>query len=383
MATTWPLERNAAAFYGDPRADDFERKNIVYVKPPFRMTYDGKPLTKGVRVHRKCAESLSRVYAAIWEAYGRSQSALDATGFTKTAGGFVIRNKRGGRTLSMHSYGAAVDHDPENNARGDTSPAFANHPKIVRAFAAEGWEWGGDWSGRSCDGMHWQAVWTKAKPARVNGNPGGIALRAVGGIVPGSPIDPRGVPSPNLAPVVVTVKPPVPEWSKEQMAEMQTRLKSLGYDPGAIDGRFGTLTGRALAAFQLVNGLSEPIDRITAKTRDALMADTAKPMAVSSERATATPAEIAAKVPEASATRWAFLTNAGEKVVYVGTAAAAYFTDTVSKATDALPEPIRDAVRDIPPGVIWIGLGGLAIVSVLAALRAGRAVDSAYKRGRL
>jgi hypothetical protein len=56
----------------------------------------------------------------------------------------------------MHSYGAAVDFDPDRNGLGDPTPAM--DPRVVAAFKAEGWTWGGDWSPRNRDGMHFQAA---------------------------------------------------------------------------------------------------------------------------------------------------------------------------------------------------------------------------------
>ena len=49
---------------------------------------------------------------------------------------------------------------------------------------------------------------------------------------------------------------------------MQTRLLVLGYDPGTIDGVYGTKTIAALAAFQQVAGL--PVDG-TAATAETLL----------------------------------------------------------------------------------------------------------------
>jgi predicted chitinase/peptidoglycan hydrolase-like protein with peptidoglycan-binding domain len=41
----------------------------------------------------------------------------------------------------------------------------------------------------------------------------------------------------------------------DQVRELQSRLKALGYLPGAVDGAFGVLTGRAVRAFQAEHGL--------------------------------------------------------------------------------------------------------------------------------
>ncbi len=77
--------------------------------------------------------------------------------------GFNCRLNTAGTTWSQHSYGEAIDIDPLENpyVSGDTvlppggakyldrpnSPGVI-HPgdSCVRAFAAIGWSWGGDWS---------------------------------------------------------------------------------------------------------------------------------------------------------------------------------------------------------------------------------------------
>ena len=64
---------------------------------------------------------------------------------------FDFRAQRGGRSLSLHSWGIAIDVNPKTNALGKTptlSPAF------VACFKETGFDWGGDWKRR--DGMHFQ-----------------------------------------------------------------------------------------------------------------------------------------------------------------------------------------------------------------------------------
>jgi len=58
----------------------------------------------------------------------------------------------------MHSYGCAIDLDAPRNFFHEQHPHFSDIPQVVDAFKNEGWVWGGDWSGRSKDGMHFQAA---------------------------------------------------------------------------------------------------------------------------------------------------------------------------------------------------------------------------------
>jgi hypothetical protein len=159
----WPQQRDCIAFYGDPRGRNgaaspkWEAANLTRLQPPFRMTYAGTPI-KSLRIHRLCAQSLARVLLAIWEAAGRDQKKVDAWGASIYGGAYNFRLMRGGSSLSMHSYGCAIDLDPARNAFHDLSGHFHECPQVVAAFEAEGWTWGGRWAGRSCDPMHFQAA---------------------------------------------------------------------------------------------------------------------------------------------------------------------------------------------------------------------------------
>jgi D-alanyl-D-alanine carboxypeptidase len=85
---------------------------------------------------------------------------------------FNCRFVAGTSRWSMHAYGLAIDINPIENpyvAGGHVSPPagrpFADRSReakgmvhdgdeVVRAFAAIGWEWGGDWSGGVRDYQH-------------------------------------------------------------------------------------------------------------------------------------------------------------------------------------------------------------------------------------
>ena len=160
----WPTQAARSAFYGDPAGvggrvnPKWEAANLVRVHFPWRavLAWDTRTVVASARVHRLCAESLGRVFEAIWAAAGRKQQAIDAWGMSLYGGGFEYRPVRGGRGLSSHSWGCAVDFDPQRNGFGDTTPHFAQAHEVLRAFEAEGWTWGGLWS--KPDGMHWQAA---------------------------------------------------------------------------------------------------------------------------------------------------------------------------------------------------------------------------------
>jgi len=161
IVNNWPKQSECLSYYGNPRDSKFE-DNLILVPFPWLVVtaWDGKSV-KGAKVHQKCAESLERVFAKIWETAGRSQGVINSWGMNKYGGGYNFRQMRGSRKLSMHAYGCAVDFDPLDNAMGDTTPEFELHPEVTEAFKAEGWVWGGNWrrnGGRWIDGMHFQAA---------------------------------------------------------------------------------------------------------------------------------------------------------------------------------------------------------------------------------
>lgn len=174
--TSWPTQASVLAGtspYGNPRSRTdpakssaaWEAQNLTYVVAPFRMFYAGKPLSRGMKVHKHCADSTDRIMQALWRAARQEQDTIDEWGMSIYGGGHVFRLMTGGRSLSMHSYGCALDFDPPRNGWKDRTPRFRQFPAVLDAFAREGWKWGGDWDGdgrsddeRYCDGMHWQAT---------------------------------------------------------------------------------------------------------------------------------------------------------------------------------------------------------------------------------
>lgn len=62
-----------------------------------------------------------------------------------------IRKKRGGSTMSLHSWAVAIDLNAASNAYGAKPTLSAG---FVKCFTDAGFEWGGNWS--KPDGMHFQ-----------------------------------------------------------------------------------------------------------------------------------------------------------------------------------------------------------------------------------
>jgi len=110
-----------------------------------------------VHVHRDVAQPLLALFAA-WEDAGVLSDV------TKFAGCWVARFKRGKaggteKDLSNHSWGSAIDVNPQQNWLGKT-PAAEGEPgsvlRLVPIAEANGWAWGGRW--KTPDGMHFEYV---------------------------------------------------------------------------------------------------------------------------------------------------------------------------------------------------------------------------------
>lgn len=131
---------------------EWERDFIRPARVPLPLRFAGRAVST-VRVHRLLVDRFESVYneighAGLW-------AAVESYG-----GAYAFRLIRGGDSLSMHSYGAAVDHDPLNNPLGVAPErcSFGNSDAgraVVRIFEAHGFFWGGKFQGRK-DGMHFQ-----------------------------------------------------------------------------------------------------------------------------------------------------------------------------------------------------------------------------------
>jgi hypothetical protein len=163
MTKIWPHQSEVDAFYGDPRGKNgeassaWERENIVRVKAPWALVtaWDYSPVSS-IRIHQKCADSLSSILADIWASAGKSEARVKEWGMHLYAGGYNFRRMTGASRLSMHSWGCAIDFDSARNRYGEVSPNFLTIPAVLEAFAREAWVWGGRW--HMPDGMHWQAA---------------------------------------------------------------------------------------------------------------------------------------------------------------------------------------------------------------------------------
>jgi|688.fasta_scaffold204585_4 hypothetical protein len=159
MSNKWPKQSECLAKFGNPTQRSFS-KNLTLVTLPYTM-YMGDIVIKRCTMNKICAESLLRVLTKTWEYYGKDKATIKHHGLDVFSGAHMVRPMRGGRNLSMHAYGLAIDiNAPENQLGwkpGYHSESFTDESPMVKFFKEEGWVWGGDWKSRP-DGMHFQAA---------------------------------------------------------------------------------------------------------------------------------------------------------------------------------------------------------------------------------
>jgi hypothetical protein len=149
----WPNSDQASLrkFYGTP-GDESNLTNINVSHLP--ISYDGKKVNT-IRCHKKVADSLSRILNNIFSKFKNKENILEEA---KDYGGcFNFRLKRGGNTYSVHSWGAAIDLDADDNTFKDSWPMKADMPlEIIEEFTKEGWTSAAAFWGY--DAMHFEST---------------------------------------------------------------------------------------------------------------------------------------------------------------------------------------------------------------------------------
>lgn len=146
--------RSGKSVYG--KAGD--ESNMVFVKPPYTIYYDGKPYKHGVKVHKLLAPSLEAIFKELLEAYGAEK--IHELHMDNYAGGFFVKKTTGGSSYSIHSWGCAIDWWPEANALKTASPKAGfskpEYKKWWEIWYKHGWI--GLGPERNYDWMHVQAA---------------------------------------------------------------------------------------------------------------------------------------------------------------------------------------------------------------------------------
>lgn len=129
---------------------------VIDLPYPMRLAWDTDSSVIKMRCHKLAAERFKKVFKEILQVYGLKR--IQELGIDLFGGCFHYRQKRQGSSLSMHSWGIAIDLDPSRNGM-NTSVKQANFSKeeykaLRGIFKKNGFEWGGDLWKKDC--MHWQ-----------------------------------------------------------------------------------------------------------------------------------------------------------------------------------------------------------------------------------
>lgn len=133
----WPRQKDVPSFYGKVGANQTK----IALPYPMRLAWDKSSVVRSFSIHQKAHDSAQRALTKIHTAYGEQKIKdlrLDLFG-----GCLNVRKMRGGKAWSMHSWGIAIDFDPENNPfrmERDKAPlARKEYEPFWRAWEEEGW----------------------------------------------------------------------------------------------------------------------------------------------------------------------------------------------------------------------------------------------------
>lgn len=86
---------------------------------PMRLAWDKKTTVKTMRCHKLVADNFTAVFNDLLHHYGYEK--IVELGIDLFGGCFNFRAMRGGSDYSRHSWGIAIDLDPERNTLKETS----------------------------------------------------------------------------------------------------------------------------------------------------------------------------------------------------------------------------------------------------------------------
>jgi hypothetical protein len=139
-------------------APDQEGSYLVTIKLPYpmKLAWDKRVTVNRMRCHINVADQLTNIFNEILEHYGMEK--IQELGLDLFGGCFNYRQMRGGSDWSRHSWGVAVDLDPENNPLRATSEtaSFARpeYKPMIDIFYKHGFESLG--REKNYDWMHFQ-----------------------------------------------------------------------------------------------------------------------------------------------------------------------------------------------------------------------------------
>ncbi|WP_018182499.1 peptidoglycan-binding protein [Kaistia granuli] len=153
-AEAWPKQVDCMRHYGGVGLFQ-TRLALPY---PMRLAWDKGVVVRSISVHEKVHDSAARAFAKIASRYNEAQR--KDMGLDLFGGSLNVRKMRGGSGYSMHSWGIAIDFDPDRNQlKWDKERS-----RLARPDAADFWSfweeegWVSLGRSRNFDWMHVQAA---------------------------------------------------------------------------------------------------------------------------------------------------------------------------------------------------------------------------------
>lgn len=153
LSNKWPKQdyTSMVNFYG-PVGENMTQLELPYA---MKLAWDTGTVVKKISCNQKCTKAIYSIFEKTLNVYGKDIPKLRLDLF----GGCVnVRKMRGGSSWSIHSWGAAVDMDPDNNQlkwgkdrASFAKPVYNDYWKIVEAEGATSLG-----RSRNFDWMHFQ-----------------------------------------------------------------------------------------------------------------------------------------------------------------------------------------------------------------------------------
>jgi hypothetical protein len=131
--------KDAVRIFGKPNQQG-TYLTTIQLPYPMRLAWDTKTVVKTMRCHKAVAQDFVAVFNDILATYGLEK--IQELGIDLFGGCFNFRSMRGGSDYSKHSWGIAIDLDPERNQLKETSKtarfARAEYKDMIDIFYKNG-----------------------------------------------------------------------------------------------------------------------------------------------------------------------------------------------------------------------------------------------------
>jgi len=126
--------------YGTPTETGSPYLIKITLPYPMILSWDKTKKVTSIRCHKLVAEKFKAVFDDILKHYGLAE--IEKLGINLYGGCFNFRQMRGGSDYSRHSWGVAIDLDPERNQLKETSAtarfARAEYKPMIDIFYKHG-----------------------------------------------------------------------------------------------------------------------------------------------------------------------------------------------------------------------------------------------------